>query len=64
MYNMTFTYHTERKKYIKELTQSWLHTRCLFRELRDDLTSKDIFITMKLPSYVTYEEAKSNRYLN
>ena len=53
----------ERKKYIKELTQLWLHTRS-FRELGDDLTSKDISITMKLPSYVTYEEATSNQYLN
>ena len=34
----------------------------LFRELEDDPTSKDVFTTMALISYVRYEEAKSNRY--
>ena len=51
----------KRKKYIKELKQLWLHTR-LFRELEDDPTSKDVFVTMELISYARYEEAKSNRY--
>ena len=37
----------ERKKYIKELKQLWLHTR-LFCELEDDPTSKDVFTTMEL----------------
>ena len=51
----------KRKKYIKELKQLWLHTR-LFCELEDDPTSKDVFLTMELVSYVRYEEAKSNWY--
>ena len=51
----------ERKKYIKEVKQLWLHTR-LFRELEDDPTSKDVFTTMELISYVRYEEAKLNQY--
>ena len=44
----------KRKKYIKELKQLWLHTR-LFRELEDDPTSKDVFVTMGLLSYMSYD---------
>jgi hypothetical protein len=41
----------------------WLHMRS-FRELEDDPTSKDVFTTMELVSYLRYEELKSKRYLN
>ena len=30
-----------------------------FRELEDDPTSKDVFTTMELVSYLRYEELKS-----